>query len=217
MKRTLTLFAAIFALTIAFIGCGGEKKAPEGGEQQAAVEKSVVLDNLIAAFQGESNASNKYKLFAEAADKEGYKQVAVLFRAASKAESIHAENHMKVIKEMGGTAEAKLDPVEVKTTKENLQAAIDGETYEFTTMYPEFIDNAKKERAMSAIGTYNYAMEVEKGHAGLYKSAMDNLENMKKVTAAFYVCPVCGETFNAKQGAPCPICATSNEKFIEIK
>lgn len=216
MKKSFTLFLALVALTFVFIGCGGGEKAPETGDQQA-VEQNIVLDNLIAAFQGESNAANKYKLYAEAADKEGYKDVAVLFRATSKAESVHAANHLKVIQQMGGTAEAKLDPVEVKTTKENLQSALDGETYEFTTMYPEFIANAKKERAMDAIGTYNFAMEVEKGHAGLYKSAMDNLESLKKLVNSYWVCPVCGETFQAKQSAPCPICATGNDEFIEIK
>jgi rubrerythrin len=216
MKKTITLFATLIAFTFVLISCGGGEKSPEAGDQQTPAV-NVVLDNLIAAFQGESNASNKYKMFAEAADKEGYAQAAVLFRAASRAEAIHAENHLKIIQQMGGTAEPKLDPVEVKTTKENLQAALDGETYEFTTMYPEFIANAKKERSMDAIGTFNFAMEAEKGHAGLYTDAIKNLENMKKVTGVYYVCPVCGETFAQKQSAPCPICATSNEKFIEIK
>lgn len=215
MIKNFTLFVALIALAFIFVSCGGGEKTPETDTPK--VEQNLVLDNLIAAFQGESNAANKYKLYAEAAEKEGYLDVAVMFRATSKAEEIHAANHLKVIQQMGGNAEAKLDPVEVKTTKENLQSAIDGETYEFTNMYPEFIANAKKERAMDAIGTYNFAMEVEKGHAGIYKSAMDNLEKMKKVTYSYFVCPVCGETFQEKQSAPCPICATDNEEFIAIK
>ncbi|OGU60856.1 MAG: hypothetical protein A2X64_04545 [Ignavibacteria bacterium GWF2_33_9] len=175
------------------------------------------MDNLMAAFQGESNAANKYKMFAEAADKEGYKQVAVLFRAASKAEEIHANNHLEVIKKMGGDATANLETVDVKTTEENLQAAIDGETYEFETMYPEFIENAKKERNTDAMRTFNYATTVEKDHAKLYQEALTDLANQKVISHSFWVCPVCGETFKEAQNAPCPICATSNEEFIEIK
>lgn len=216
MKRTFTLFLALVAASFVWIACTKTQEIPKTADANKTAP-NIVLENLITAFQGESNASHKYMLFADAADKEGYKEVAVLFRAASKAESVHAANHLKVIQQMGGTATPDIKSVEIKTTKENLQAAIDGETYEFTTMYPEFIAMAKKERNMDAIKTFNYAMEVEKGHAGLYTDAMNNLEKMKQMTHSYWVCPVCGETFAAKQSAPCPICATPNEKFMEIK
>nr|WP_217909465.1 rubrerythrin family protein [Desulfosediminicola flagellatus] len=100
------------------------------------------LDNLQAAYDGESNANAKYLAFAAKADEEGYGEVASLFRAAAKAEQIHMASHAKVIQEMGAVPIAKIKEAQVLTTKENLQAAIEGETYEKTMMYPEFISAA---------------------------------------------------------------------------
>ena len=118
--------------------------------------------NLKAAFAGESQASRKYQAFAKKAEEEGYTAVARLFRAASEAEAIHAYSELKA---MGG----------VKSTAENLQAAIDGETYEFTSMYPEFIKEAEAEGAKDAKRVFNLANEAEKVHAQLYKKALDSL------------------------------------------
>src|ERR1019366_4174424 len=104
-----------------------------------AMAATKTLDNLQAGFNGESNAHARYLAFAEKADQEGYGEVASLFRAAAKAEKVHSANHAVVIKEMGGTAQAKIETPVVKSTKENLEAAIKGESYERDTMYPEFL------------------------------------------------------------------------------
>ena len=115
------------------------------------------------------------------------------FRAAARAEEIHANNHAVVIKKLGGTPEAKIETPDVKTTKENLEAAIKGETYERDTMYPEFLKQARAVRNTDAIQTFNYAKTAEAEHAKLYTAALNNLDKSKGAKAkTFYVCGVYG-------------------------
>ncbi len=120
------------------------------------------IDNLKNAFAGESQANRKYLAFAKKADAEGFKQVAKLFRAAAEAETVHAHNHLRVL---GG----------IRSTKENIQEAIGGETHEFTTMYPQMIEEAKKEGNKQALQSFEFANKVEKIHADLYQKALNNL------------------------------------------
>jgi len=122
--------------------------------------------NLKDAFAGESQANRKYLAFAKQADKEGYKQAARLFRAAAEAETIHAHSHLNALNG-------------VKSTAENLKAAVEGETYEFKSMYPGMIEAAKAEGNKAAERSFNVANEVEKVHAALYQNALDNLSNLK--------------------------------------
>ncbi|MGB9702726.1 MAG: rubrerythrin family protein [Candidatus Kapaibacteriota bacterium] len=212
ISKLMLLFVALATLTMA---CSKETKQEPAAENKA--QTNVVLENLQTAYNGESNANAKYEAFAKKADEEGYKQVAVLFRAAAQAEKVHAGNLAEVIKKMGGTPTADIKQVEVKSTKENLQTAIDGETYEFTKMYPEFLETAKKEKNLDAMKAFNFSLEVEKVHAKFYTEALNNLDNWKKVTEDFFVCPVCGFTERGKQGQPCPICATPEDMFVDIK
>lgn len=178
--------------------------------------KGTTLDNLMAAFSGESNANARYLEFAKKADSEGYPSVASLFRAAAQAEKIHAGNHAEVIKKMGGTPKADIQKVAVKSTKENLEAAIKGETYEKDVMYVEFLQQAKAESNKAAIRTFNFAKNVETVHAGLYTEAAAKLATLKGTKNQYFVCPVCGNTFSAAGEAKCPICFTPKEKFISI-
>ena len=129
------------------------------------------LKNLLAAFNGESNASARYAAFATKADAEGYLKVGSLFRAASRAEQIHAANHALVIEKMGGKAVATIEPAVVKSTVENLQAAIGGEIYEIDVMYPDFIGEAEAQKNAAALRTFDYAIEAEKIHAQLFAQA----------------------------------------------
>lgn len=158
-------------------------------------------DNLKAAFGGESMANRTYLAFAKKADEEGYVQVAKLFRAAAAAETIHALNHLQ---RMGG----------IGSTMENLKEAIHGETYEFESMYPQFIEEAKKEGDNRALWSFEVANKVEQIHANLYQKALDNLGTNEEVD--YYVCSVCGHTHEGKPDGNCPICGASASKFDKI-
>jgi rubrerythrin len=161
-------------------------------------------ENLKAAFAGESQANRMYLAFAKKAEEEGFTQIAKLFRAAAEAETVHALNHLRV---MG----------QVKSTADNLGTAVSGETYEFKKMYPDFIAEAKKEGNKKAEVSFDYANKVEQIHANLYQKALDNLKNKKETAKAdYWVCPVCGNTFEGSTPDNCPICATLKEKFMKI-
>jgi rubrerythrin len=161
-------------------------------------------ENLKAAFAGESQANRMYLAFAKKAEAEGLTQVAKLFKAAAESETVHALNHLNV---MG----------QVKSTAENLGTAVSGETYEFKSMYPQFIEDAKKEGNKKALQSFDYANKVEQIHANLYQKALDALKNNKELPKVdMHVCPVCGNTFEGNVPDLCPICATSKEKFMKI-
>jgi rubrerythrin len=157
--------------------------------------------NLIKAFAGESQANRRYTAFAKKAEEEGYKQVAKLFRAAAEAETVHALNHLKELKE-------------VKSTKENLESAINGESYEFKKMYPKMIKDAKSENQNNALRSFNYANEVEKIHAELFRKAAENLG--KNPDVEYYVCQICGNTVENEPPDKCPICGASKKMFKKI-
>jgi rubrerythrin len=182
----------------------------------ATPSHETTLKNLKAAFNGESNANAKYTAFAKKADEEGYHHAASLFRAAARAEQIHAANHAAVIKKLGGTPEAKIEQVELKTTAENLKCAIAGEEYEATVMYPEFIKEAEEKKNSPALRTFRFAIEAEKGHAQMYRDALANLEQMKTKTA-YYVCPTCGYTVEKAAFERCPVCGHPKEKFEVVE
>ena len=160
-------------------------------------------ENLRAAFAGESQANRKYLAFAAKADQEGHPQVARLFRAAAEAETIHAHNHLRALNG-------------IKSTQENLQEAIAGETHEFKKMYPEMIQAAKAESNNVAEKTFSYANGVEKNHAELYQKLLSSLGKAQE-SYSYYVCPVCGYT--AEKAAPgvCPICGVKGEMFKKVE
>lgn len=180
----------------------------------SAEVSSQTLQNLNAAFQGESNAANRYAQFARKADEEGHPQVAKLFRAASAAEGIHRDTHKATILELGGTVESfELETVDVGTTAENLAAAIKGETYERDSMYPEFLAQAKKDDSRPAMRTLQYAMKAEKEHARLYQDALDNLGD--NASADYYVCQVCGMTVTELPEKRCSSCRKPTDEVYE--
>lgn len=181
---------------------------------QAKVSQQT-LDNLNAAFQGESNAAHRYEAFAKRADSEGHIQAARLFRAAAKAESIHKENHKQAILALGGKInDFKLDELKVGTTAENLQAAIKGESYERDTMYPAFLKQAKTDEAKEATRTFLYAEKAEGEHAKLYQQALGNLGQAQD--APIYVCKVCGYTTSKLPERNCPSCRESASEYERI-
>ena len=176
----------------------------------------TTLKNLITAFQGESNASAKYAAFAKKADEEGFGRVASLFRAASRAEQIHAANHLRVIEKMGGKTAAKIEPVHIGTTAENLKVAIAGEEYERDVMYPNFVKEAESQGNTSAIRTFQWALEAEAEHARMYTYALKHL-NEQRTKTVFYVCVACGYTTDDQDMMRCVVCNTPREKFERIE
>ena len=161
------------------------------------------LENLKEAFAGESQASQKYRAFARKAELDGLPNIARLFRAASAAECVHAEGHLKA---MDGVA----------TTADNLKAAIAGETYEFTTMYPPMLEQAQAEGHRAKI-MFAFAMKAEAVHAELYKLALQALERGGDLAeSGFYLCPVCGHIEFGKPPDACPICNVKGEKYVEV-
>jgi rubrerythrin len=162
---------------------------------------SMTDKNLMDAFAGESQANRKYLAFAEKAEKEGRPQAARLFRAAAMAETVHAHNHLRAL---GG----------IKSTAENLKEAIGGETHEFESMYPPMIEAARAEGRKDAERSFNYASEVEKIHAALYRKALEGLESAGAVD--YHVCQVCGNTVEGEPPEECPICGAKKKAFKKV-
>ena len=157
---------------------------------------------LKEAFAGESQANRKYLAFAAKADQEGYPQVACLFRAAAEAETIHAHSHLRALNG-------------IRSTRENLLEAVDGETHEFTKMYPEMIEAAKAEGHKVGQRSFSYANDVEKIHAQLYQSLLDSMGKSQE-TYPYYICPVCGMTAEKEPPAICPVCGTKGSMFRRV-
>jgi rubrerythrin len=198
-------FVAVIAL-IAVIGCQPPKPVK-------------TIENLKAGIKGETTASAKYAAFAQKAREEGLDTIAKLFDAASKAESIHAANHSKVLEELGEKMDAFTPEFEVKTTAENLQAAIDGESYEVSTMYVQFLADAAAEKVEKATKSFIWASDTEKKHMQFYANALQalNAGGEKTLPFEYAVCPVCGNTYDkAAMDEKCAFCQTSKDKFITI-
>jgi rubrerythrin len=157
--------------------------------------------DLMEAFAGESQANRKYLAFAAKADQEGYPQVARLFRAAAEAETIHAHNHLRALKG-------------VKSTRENLQEAVNGEAHEFKEMYPGMIAAAKAAGNKDAERSFTFANEVEKIHHALYEKALKTMEDKKLVD--IHVCPICGYTVEGEVPEKCPVCGAKGKTFKKI-
>ncbi|MDD4816622.1 MAG: rubrerythrin family protein [Victivallaceae bacterium] len=196
----------VIAAGALFAGCGEAKK----------VDASVVSD-LQSAYNGEMNAAAKYELYAAKAAENGYESVAALFRATHKAESLHAARHARVLKSLGVEPKAEVKLPEYVDVEASLRDGIKGETYEMTTMYPEFIANAKAKGAPAeVIETLTFALEAEKEHAKFYTEAVNAMEEWRPAGKTFYVCSVCGYTTD-KPLAACILCAAPGDKFEVFK
>ena len=165
---------------------------------------SNTSENLQTAFAGESQANRQYLFFARKADEDGNPKVARLFRAAAESETVHARNHFGV---MEGT----------KSTKENLETAINGESYEFTKMYPAFIEQAKSENNSDAERSFDWANKVEKIHHSLFGKALRSLESGEATgDKPFFVCQGCGYTVEGEAPEKCPVCGAPRRMFKQV-
>jgi rubrerythrin len=164
---------------------------------------ATTIENLKEAFAGESQANQKYRAFAKKAEQDGLPNIARLFRTTAEAERIHAEGHLKALEG-------------ICSTVENLQAAIQGETYEYTRMYPPMLSQAQADDN-KAKRMFNYAVQAEEIHAKLYNLAIQAAKQGKDLTETeFYLCPVCGNIEFGKPTDPCPVCGTKPDKFVLI-
>jgi len=162
------------------------------------------MENLAAAFAGESQANRKYLAFANKAAEDGYPQVAKLFRAAAEAETVHAHAHLRV---MGG----------INETIKNLEEEIEGEGHEYKDMYPGFLSEAQAEGLKPAEFSFKNALAVEEIHYGLYSKALEAVKSGADLSATpIYVCPVCGNTVEGSVPDTCPVCNVPGSKFFEI-
>ena len=162
-------------------------------------------ENLKSAFAGESQANRRYLFFADKAEEEGHPLIARLFRATAEAETVHARNHLMV---MGG----------IKQTRDNLGEAISGEHYEFTEMYPSFIEQAKAEGNKGAESSFDYANRVEKIHYSLYQKALKALEVGEPLKdEPYFVCQGCGYTVGGEAPEKCPVCGAPRKMFKRVE
>ena len=159
-------------------------------------------ENLKEAFAGESQANQKYRAFAKKAEKDGFPNIAKLFRTTAEAERIHAEGHL-----------AAMDGIE--STADNLRSAIEGETYEFTKMYPPMLEKAEAENH-KAKRMFKFALGVEEVHAKIYKLALEAVEQGKDITGEIYLCPICGYIEPGTPTENCPICNVKSSMFIQL-
>ncbi len=161
------------------------------------------IENLKEAFAGESQANQKYRAFAERAERDGFPNVARLFRTTAEAERIHAAGHLRSLDGVASTAD-------------NLQAAISGETYEFAEMYPPMLEMAENESHKAKV-MFGYAVEAEEVHAKLYKLALEAVAKGKDLSEArFYLCPVCGYIEFGHPPEECPVCGTKAGRFMQV-
>ncbi|ABB30910.1 Rubrerythrin [Geobacter metallireducens RCH3] len=161
-------------------------------------------ENLANAFAGESQANRKYLAFAKQAEVDGFPQVAKLFRAAAHAETVHAHAHLRA---MGG----------IRETVENLKEAIEGEGFEFQTMYPPYLEEAKTEGNRVAEISFRNALAVEEVHHDLYQKALAAVMNDGDLPARkVYVCEICGNTVYDFAPDKCPVCQVPKDRFTLI-
>ena len=206
MRKIIQLTALFVAIAAIAVSCSDKKKT---------------IENLKAAITGETNASATYQAFSAKAAAEGYYNIAKMFAAASVAEAIHVKNHNAVLVELGKkTFNPTAGEPKVSTTTDNIQVAIEGETYEYTVMYPEFIEKAIEEEIFEVLNTFVLASAAEATHAYLYNEALNILKatgSDETVASVWYVCPECGDLFDdIEELGGCPICGARVSSFLEF-
>ena len=227
MKNSISiLFLALTLSGLVLQSCANENSNKSDMQKPIAEAKTVsevdatelTIQNLQAAFKGETTASAKYEAYSKKAEEEGFHEIAMLYHAASVAENIHANNHKAVLEEMGQTAPTISTEFTVNSTKENLQDAISGESYESNKMYPGFMVTAKSANNKFASISFDYAYRTELKHLKMYKEALVALENnnVKSLPTVYYICPTCGNTYQTTKPKRCGISMTSSEKFLTI-
>lgn len=222
-KIFLVLFIIGLSMMFYSMICFGQdldKKSdnPAASEKKEETNKQLsVLDTIIEAHNKESNAKEMFTAFAKKADEEGYVQLGSLFRAAARSAETHIKFFDEQIKSMKGTPKNEVKKPEVKTSKENLQAAINWSDTESSSYYKELIENAKRAKEKSVVRFFKFSMETNKSQAKFFKDALENLDEWKVAKKEFFVCTVCGYVENKKPKLGCPECYNPPKVFVNVK
>jgi rubrerythrin len=198
-------------------GYNSAKPAPVKNSAETVQQASSTLENLQTAYFTESYESKLYTEFATKADKEGYGQIASMFRAVARAEQIHAATKEALITKLGGTYKTSTEPLTVGTTKENLEFAKASETYESDVMYAGAIEQAQKDNNRAAEQAFRYGKAAEPGHLAMFKQVLESLDGYRGDNIEFLVCPLCGTTVRTLHGPACPTCSTPRDKFEKVR
>ncbi len=171
--------------------------------------------NLRSGYGGESMAYMRYVIWGDKAEEDGFPNVARLFRAIAYAETTHATNHFEALRdEVGPFLVPSMAGFGLATTSQNLEGAIEGETFEIDEMYPTYLATAKLQKERGAQLSFHYALSAERIHAEIYttaKQAVDGGSDME--LGPVQVCHVCGYTAEGEIPDKCPICAAKRERF----
>lgn len=219
MKKSTIVFMLVAATAVMVFPSFTSNTQSQSQSQTVTQDaKSVNFANMQDAFKGETTASAKYEAYSKKAEEEGFHEIAMLFKAASKSEKIHANNHKSVLASSKQTVPVITPEFTVKSTKENLKDAIAGESYEVKTMYPEFLTNANTAGNQLSMVSLNYAYKTEQKHKVFYEKALAALEGntLKSLPTVYFVCPVCGNTYDNAAPQRCGISMTAGEKFIKV-
>lgn len=209
MKNTLRIagfFAAALVLLFVAVAVG-----------QETTPKQVVLDDLQSSLDNEFNARTRYRAFADKAIEEGYGEIASLFRASARAEEVHAGRFMSLAIARGGSGQATTEPIDVKSTKENLAMLIAAEKKERDVLYPRFADHAAAAGDKRAAEVYELVRSAEVEHFNLCQAASGNLETRTGPSVTYFVCKGCGYTTAVKTGGKCPLCGGPPDNFTEVQ
>ncbi len=207
MKKVMKNLSFLLTIAIICVSCGNPKQVK-------------TIENLKSAIKSETNANAKYKEYSKKATEEGYPNISKMFAAASAAEAVHVNNHKIALKKLGLNYDATPESSKLDSTIINIQSGINGETYEVTTTYPEFIKIAQLEKNKGAVKSFTWARDAETKHAKVYSEALDILKSTgsdAKVSATWYICPKCGDIYNSIDGVGnCELCGTTSKIFKKI-
>jgi rubrerythrin len=209
------LMMGVFFLAVVFFAHAEETEAP--ANVPAEIEKTT-FDNLQTAFNSESNANARYLAFAKNAKAQGWIKSGEIFRALALAHQIYMDRYTELIKDLGGTPTAKVEPPVVKNNIENFKSAMENEIYETMLMYPGFLSQAQKDNNKDVVNAFDMAGRVTSSHAAFLNAVVEFIASGRKnVKSVYIVCPVCGNlTLKEIEFEFCPICGENKEKFIEV-
>jgi len=189
----------------------------QGNERLRAGDETGTLENLLTAYNDESNTYNLYRAFSQKAEEEGALQAAYLFRAILRSIRVQVDNHAEAVKKMNGTPKSDPETPGVGSTAENLKTALKKESAKFNDLYPAFITTARRERNRTAIRTFNFAKSAAAGHITFLTDALSDPEAWEKKDRTFHVCVVCGNLVTGLNFDECPICFNPLDKYVQVK